>query len=83
MIGTVVHIYHRIGWYTIKTSTCHLRIYCMDIELDDRLCVDDYVWVITADGLFLGRHSVIKKVDAEGNIEMEAHPSNVSKRRSL
>ena len=54
-IGTIVHIYHGIGWYTIKTSTCHLRIYCTDIELDDRLCVDDYVWVITADGLFLGR----------------------------
>ena len=34
MIGTVVHIYHEIGWYTIKTSTCHLWIYWMDMELD-------------------------------------------------
>lgn len=83
MIGTVVHIYHRIGWYTIKTLTCNLWIYRMDIELGDRLCMDDYVWVITTDGPFLGRCSVVKKVDAEGNIEMEAHPSNVSKRRSL
>lgn len=41
------------------------------------------MWVITADGPFLGRRGVVKKVDAEGNIEMEAHPSNVSKRRSL
>ena len=55
MIGTVVHIYHGIGWYTVKTSTCHLQIYHTDIELDDRLCVEDYVQVITTDGPFLGK----------------------------
>ena len=79
-IGTVVHIYHGIGWYTIKTSTCHLRMYRTDIELNDRLCVDNYVWVINVNGSFFGRSGIIKKVDAEGNIEMEAQPSNVSER---
>ena len=55
-------------------------MYRTDIELDDRLCVDDYVRVINVNGSFFGRSGIVKKVDAEGNIEMEAQPSNVSER---
>lgn len=76
--GTVKHIYHGTGWYIIGTPKVSLRLYRTDIELNDRLCVDDFVRVSTPNSPFLGRRGVISKVDAEGNIEMVATPGNVS-----
>ena len=61
----------------MKTSSQYLRLYRTDIELEDRLCIHDFVRV-TVQGRFFGRHGTIRKVDAEGNIEVAVMPSDVS-----
>ena len=77
IVGSVDRIINSTGWYIVKTPTLCLRLYRTHIDLEDRLCVDDLVR-ITVHGLFFGKQGTIKKVDAEGNIEVAALPSDVS-----
>ena len=75
-IGFVDEVYHGTGWYMVKTPSRCLRLYRANIELEDRLCVDDFVRVVH--GPFLGKQGTVRKVDVKGNIEIATLPSNVS-----
>ena len=61
----------------MKTSSQYLQLYQTDIELDDQLCIDNFVQV-TGPGQFFRRQGTIREVDAKGNIKVAVMPSNVS-----
>lgn len=77
MVGFVNDVYHGTGWYVVKTASHSLRLYRTSMELEDRLCVQDFVR-ITARGPFLGKQGTVRKVDAEGNVEVATIYSHVS-----
>ena len=82
MIGTVNQICHGTGWFIVKTPSQYLRLYRTDIELEDRLCIDDFVRV-TGPGQFFGSQGTIREVDAEGNVEVAVMPSGMSSKLIL
>ena len=82
MIGSVYKIYHGTGWYLVKTQSHVLRLYRTNLELEDRLCVQDFVR-ITVQGPFFGKQGTVRKVDAEGNVEVAAITSDVSRHQLL
>lgn len=64
MIGTVEEIYHGTSWYIFKTPKQCLWLYRTNMELHDRLCIGNFVWV-TIHGSFLGKEGLINNVDAK------------------
>ena len=82
VIGTVNQICHGTGWFIMKTSSQYLQLYRTDIELEDRLCIDDFVRV-TGPGQFFRSQGTIREVDAKGNVEVAVMPSGVSSKLIL
>ena len=54
----------------------------MNLELEDWLCVQDFVQV-TVQAPFFGKQGMVRKVDAEGNVEVAAITSDVSRHQLL
>ena len=77
IVGLVDRIVNSTGWYIVKTPSLCLCLYQMHIDLEDWLCVEDFVW-ITVHGLFFGKQGTVRKVDADRNIEVAALPNDVS-----
>ena len=66
----------------MKTSSQYLQLYRTDIELEDRLCIDDFVRV-TGLGQFFRSQGMIREVDAKGNVEVAVMPSGMSSKLIL
>lgn len=75
--GYVRQKYDGTGWFMVQTLRQRLRLYRSNIELLDRLCVNDPVRVIAV-GNFYGKQGTVNKVDADGQALITTVPANVS-----
>ena len=77
MVGFINNIYHGTGWYVVKTASHSVQLYQTSMELEDQLCIHDFVQ-ITAHGPFFGKQGTARKVDAKGNVEVATIYSHIS-----
>lgn len=76
LTGYVCRVFDGSGWYMVQTPTHRLRLYRSNIELMDRLCVDDLVRVIFH-GAFYGKQGTVTDISESGEISITTIHSNV------